>query len=111
MRPQELAELLIENGFKEEKLDSGCNYTKKVGPIEFISYIEPDIEVEFISIYKWDNNDVKGTYNIPLDKLRYDKESVATIFRKTKNNLPQYIGEKIDTHRELEKAIEDTFGE
>ncbi len=71
--------------------------------------MEPGIEVEFVSIYRWNDNDVKGTYNILTDHLVGYKGDVATLFRKTKENLPQYIGETIDTHAELEKVIRDVF--
>lgn len=110
MKTQELAEILIQHGFIEEALDSGCNYTQTFGHIELICYIEPGIDIQFITLYSWNNNDVKGTYNISIDKLRIDSDSVATMFRKTKASLPQYIGEKVDTHIETEKAIEEAFG-
>ena len=110
MKIHDLSVLLKEKGFKEEKLDSGMNYTRTIGHIELICYIEPGIEVEFISIYRWNNNDVKGTYNISMQELNNSNEKAATFFRKTKNNLPECIGEKVDTHIELDKVIEETFG-
>ncbi|GEM_PF-1505480 len=109
MKSQELAQILIDNGFLEESMDTGCNYSKTAGPIKLICYIEPVIDVQFVSIYSWKNNDVKGTHNVSMTELNMGKDSVVTMFRKTKNNLPQFIGEKIDTHIELEKAIDEIF--
>lgn len=110
MESQELMQILKQHGFEENKLDTGCNYTHSSGHIELICYIETGVEVQFVSIYRWKNNDVKGTHNISIAGLKLDKESVATLFRKTKANMPQYIGVTIDTHVELEKAIDDIFG-
>lgn len=109
MKTQELAEFLVQKGFTEEPLDSGCNYTYRKDHIKLICYIEPGIDIQFVTIYKWNNNDVKGTYDISIDKLRIDSDSVATMFRKTKGNLPQRIGEKVDTHEEAEKVFEEIF--
>lgn len=109
MKTQELENYLKEKGFNEEKLDTGCNYTKTIGHIELTSYVEPDVEVEFVAVYRWKNNDVKGTYNVSMKQLQLDKESIASLFRKTKNNMPQRIGERVDTHEELENAIRATF--
>lgn len=105
MKVQELEKALRKSEFNEDKLDSGCNYIRKVGHIIFICYVEPDIEVEFIIIYQWDNNDVKGTYNISIKELSRSNDSIETYFRKAKKEMPQYIGEFIDTHEEIEKAI------
>lgn len=105
MKVQALEKALRKSGFNEDKLDSGCNYIKTVGHIIFMCYVEPDIEVEFIIVYQWDNNDVKGTYNMSLKELSMSNESLETYFRKAKKNIPQYIGEFIDTHEEIEKAI------
>jgi len=109
MNAIELEELLKAYGFKEEQQDTGCGYTRTVGPIELICYVEPGIDIMFTTIYSWDNNDVKGDYNISMKELRYDKDSLVTMFRKTRNNLPQYIGDKTDTHAELEKALTVVF--
>jgi len=109
MKSQELSDILKEKGFTEELLDSGLNYTKISGHIELICYIEPRIEVEFISIYRWRNNDVKGTFNISMSELDKSHEKVINFFRKTKNNLPECIGEKVDTHIEVEKVLRETF--
>lgn len=110
MTTNELEEILKSKGFKEERLDSGCNYTKTVGAIELICYVEPDIEVEFIALYQWENNEVKGAYNISVEQLKHEEEPVDMFFRKVKKNLPRYIGESIDTHTEVEKAIRSIFG-
>lgn len=109
MKTNELAEFLIQKGFTEEQLDSGCNYTYRTEHIKLICYIEPGIDIQFVTIYHWNNNDVKGTYDISVDKLRVDSDSIATLFRKTKNNLPQRIGEKVDTHVEAEKVFHQIF--
>lgn len=109
MKIKELEKILKEKGFEEEKLDSGHNFIKTLGHISFICYVEPDIEVEFITIYQWDNNDVKGTYNLSLNELNRNEDSVETLFRKTKNNMPQRIGEFTDTHKEVEEALQAIF--
>ena len=109
MKVQELSDILKSNDFNMETLDSGYNYTKKVGHISLNCYIEPNMGVEFISIYHWNNNDVKGTYNISIEDLSRSKDNIEALFRKTKNNMPQHIGEFIDTHELLEKAIEHVF--
>jgi len=109
MKTQELESYLKEKGFTEGSLDSGCNYIYDAGHIELICYVETGIEVEFLTIYRWNNNDVKGTYNIPVAELERTKDSVETMFRKTKNNLPQRIGETIDTHQAAEEVFEKVF--
>ncbi|NDV83544.1 hypothetical protein [Bacteroides sp. 51] len=109
MKVQELTDALKAADFKQEPLDSGCNYTKETGHISLICYIEPNMVAEFISIYHWNNNDVKGTYNITIKDLDRSNDSVEVFFRKTKNTMPQYIGESADTHEQLEKAIEKVF--
>lgn len=110
MKVEELREVLIVNGFTGEKLDSGYNYTIEAGYIKLICYIEPGMDVEFISIYRWNNNDVKGTYTISVNQLLGYKDNVATLFRKTKTNLPQWIGLTTDTHVVLETTIQEIFG-
>ncbi len=107
MKTRELEKLLIEKGFNEGRLDTGCNYTYETEHLKLICYVETDIEAEFITIYHWKNNDVKGTYNITVDELKGYNGSIAGLFRKTKLNLPQFIGETIDTHEELEKVLND----
>ena len=109
MKEKELREELKAKGFNEEKLDSGYNYTKTEGTVDFVCYIEPDIEVEFITVYRWKNNDVKGTYNISIKNLINSKDSLLTFFRKTKNNLPQNIGEFIDTHQAVDEGLQNIF--
>lgn len=109
MNIQELKNLLKEKGFKEENQDTGIKYTFTNGNVELICYVEPNVEIEFISLYKWDNNEVKGTHNISASNFAYTKDSVPTLFRKTKNNMPRQIGEKIDAHSEIDKAIDLLF--
>lgn len=109
MNIQDIKELLKEKGFKEEKQDTGVKYSFTDGDVELIAYIEPDIEIEFISLYRWQHNEVKGAQNISVSDLSRTKDSVATLFKKTKNNLPQHIGEKIDTHTEIDRVIDNLF--
>jgi len=109
MKVQELSDILKDKGFEQEPLDSGYNYSKKAGHISLYCYIEPNMGVEFISIYHWNNNDVKGTYNISIDDLNRSKESVEALFKKTKGSMPQHIGEFIDTHELLDITIERIF--
>ncbi|MDR2954671.1 MAG: hypothetical protein LBV43_06290 [Prevotella sp.] len=109
MNIRELESFLKEKGFVEEKQDSGIIYKIEKDHVELICYIEPGIEVEFISRYRWKNNEVKGTHNISEDELLHVRDSVKVLFKKTKNNLPQYIGEKTDTHNEVEKVIDRIF--
>jgi len=110
MKMQELAAALKGRGFEEDKLDSGCNYTKKSGHIELICYLEPEVDVEFVIYYRWSNNDVKGTYNVPLTELNFGHESIISYFRKAKDSMPLYIGNTVDVHEEVENVIERTFG-
>ena len=105
MKVQALENTLKNSGFQEDPLDSGCNYIKKVGHITFICYVEPGIEVEFIVIYQWKNNDVKGAHNISLNELSRSHQPIETFFRLAKNDMPPYVGEFTDTHDEVEKAI------
>ncbi len=109
MREQDIEEMLRLKGFCEEKRDSGYHLAMEKGPIKLICYIEPGIEVEFVSIYSWSNNDVKGTYTIPVRQLAGFTEPIASLFRRTKNNLPQWIGLTTDTHEELKKVIKEVF--
>jgi len=99
MKTQEIIETLEEKGFNRQEKDSGIYFSKVMEHIKLICYIEPDVEVQFITLYRWKNNDVKGTYNITVHNLMYTKETVAEMFRKTKNNLPQRIGDCVDTQR------------
>ncbi|WP_156032925.1 hypothetical protein [Prevotella sp. 10(H)] len=99
--------LLKEKNFKEEKVDTGIRYTLESGNIELICYVEPNVEVNFISLYKWKNNDVKGTYNLTIQELRLTKDTLQTMFRKTKNNMPEHVGETVNVHQELDKVIDE----
>lgn len=109
MNIQELKNLLKEKGFKEESQDTGVKYSLTDHNVELVCYIEPNIEIEFISLYKWDQNDVKGTYNISVRDFTITKDSVLTLFRKTKNNMPKQIGEAINVHTEIDKVLERIF--
>ncbi len=109
MNIEELMDLLNQKNFEEEEQDTGMEYTYKKNNIELICYIEPQVEVQFISFYRWDNNEVKGTYNISIDELKFTKDSVISFFKRTKNNLPVQIGDSINVHSEVDKAIEEIF--
>lgn len=109
MEVEYLKDILLLKGFCGEKMDSGYNHTLDKGHIKLICYVEPGIEVEFVSIYRWNDNDVKGTYTISTDHLLRYTGDVASLFWKTKENLPQYIGTTIDTHDELDKVIREVF--
>lgn len=102
----ELKDWLKEKGFKEEKQDTGIKYTLSEQNVELICYIEPNIEIEFISLYKWHRNGVKGTHNISIGDFSRTKDSILTLWKKTKNNMPEHIGEEINTHEEVDKVIE-----
>lgn len=105
MNIQELENLLKDKGFEEKKQDTGMEYTLTDGHVKLICYVEPGVEVEFISLYRWKNNEVKGTYNLSVKDMEWTKDSVQTMFRKTKNNIPQHIGETIDVHEEVERVV------
>jgi len=109
MSTQELHDILIRAGFKEEKLDSGLNYSKRINHIELICYVEPNINIAFMSIYKWNNNDVKGTHNLSMTEFGRNRDSISSDFKKTLDNMPEFIGEKINVHQEVRKVIDDTF--
>lgn len=109
MKTQELIKTLEEKAFNEKEKDSGIYFSKTMEHIKLICYIEPEVEVEFISLYRWNNNDVKGTYNISVHDLQHTKYTLAEMFKKTKDNLPQRIGECVDTHKEVEKVIDYIF--
>jgi len=110
MNIEQLDKLLIEKGFDKEKLDTGYNYTKNVGHIGLTCYIEPNIEVAFITVYHWDDNEVKGTYNIALKDLKLRDGLISVFFENTLKNMPEHIGSTINTHREVKNVIKDIFG-
>lgn len=109
MNTQKLNDILIKAGFRKEKLDSGFNYSKKVNHIELICYVEPNINIAFMSIYRWNDNDVKGTYNLSMTGFDRDKDSISSVFKKTLDNMPEFIGENINVHQEVKTVIDDTF--
>jgi hypothetical protein len=109
MKVQELSQTLRDKGFSEEKQDTGFIYKKKEKHIELICYIEPGIDIDFITLYKWKNNDVKGQHTIPVNDFERSKDSVSTTFKKTLDNMPEYIGDTVNTHHEVRKMIEDIF--
>jgi len=109
MKVQELKDILVGKGFDEEKLDTGYNYRKVIDHIELVCYIEPQIDIAFISLYKWNNNEVKGVYKASLIELSRVEKSVQTFFEKTLDDMPLYIGSKINLHSEVKAAIDSTF--
>lgn len=109
MKIQELTNLLTEKEFKEEKQDTGVEYTLVDGNVKLICYVEPNVEIEFISLYRWNNNQVKGTHNISTQDFSFTKDTIPTLFRKTKNNMPKQIGESINTHKEIDALIDRLF--
>jgi len=108
MNLEELKTTLTEKGFEEQEQDTGIQFTLTDGHIELTCYIEPAVEVEFISLYRWKNNDVKGTYNVTAKELPLTKDTVLTMFRKTKNNMPEYVGET-NVHTEVDAVLEKIF--
>ena len=111
MKTQELREILEAKGFHGKEKDSGFHYSKTLEHIKLICYIEPEVEVQFVTQYRWKNNDVKGTYNISVKELGYTKLSVPQLFRMTKENLPAKIGLSVDTHKEVDEVIDRVFSE
>ena len=109
MNIEELRKDLIEKGFKEELQDTGIKYSISDNHIELICYIEPGVEVEFISFYRWNRNDVKGTYNLSVDDIKRTKDTPRTLFKKTKNNIPEHIGENINVHKEIDEFMDNLF--
>ena len=109
MKIIELKGILKNKGFSEEEFDTGMNYTKTIGHVTLICYIEPNIDVAFISIYKWNRNDLKGTYNVPLMMLRNIETDIPTFFERTISDIPQYVGEKTDVHAEIRNVIQEIF--
>jgi len=109
MKIQDLKDLLIERGFKEEKLDTGINYSKTIDHIELICYIEPGINVSFICLYKWNDNEIKGTYDLPINQLGSGSVTLSALFERAVKDMPRYIGENIDVHAEMERVIDDTL--
>lgn len=112
MNIQELKELLLEKGFREEKVDTGFNYTQTVGHVELTCYIEPNIDIAFIAVYKWNDNDVKGTHNVSMYELARSIFSVSSAFKHTTDRMPRYIGlppEGIDLHAAIINTIDEIF--
>lgn len=104
---------LIYKGFTEKKLDTGFNYTKTVNRnVELICYIEPDISVSFITIYKWDNNEIKGHYDLTAKEMEGMAPDLDTLFKKAVKDMPKFLGDKdsgVNIHSTLEAAIDEVF--
>lgn len=114
MKTQDLKELLLEKGFEEEKQDTGYNYTKTVGRVKLVCYIEPNIDVAFITTYHWNSNEIKGTNSISQKEMMFKNFKVSSLFKETLNNMPQYIGDPqngINVHREIRNTIDTIFQE
>lgn len=109
MTSEELSKILKSCGFKEEQSGTGSNFEKTIGHVVLICYIEPGMQVDFISLYKWNNNDVKGTHNVSVKELEQNKETVSTLFKKTLSDMPEYIGDTVNAHEEVRTAINLTF--
>ncbi|MCD7899047.1 MAG: hypothetical protein LUH22_03995 [Bacteroides sp.] len=109
MKIEELRNELTDKDFQLEEFDTGFNYSLAVDHIEFICYIEPAMSISFIAIYKWNRNDVKGTYDISIDEFRRFESPVSLFFKKTIENMPQYIGDHTDTHEEVIRMIDVVF--
>ena len=100
---------LILYGFKKEKKNSGYFYSKISENIELMCFIEYNIKIYFISIYKWNNNRVRGSYCISSEILKDYPDFASSLFLKTLQNMPQYIGKEINVHEEVSKFIDETF--
>ena len=114
MKTQDLKNLLLEKGFKEEKQDTGYNYTKIEGHVRLVCYIEPNIDIAFIATYHWNSNEIKGTYSISQKEMMFKDYKVSSLFKKTLDNMPQYIGDPktgINVHTEVRNAINTNFQE
>lgn len=110
MKARQLQALLISNGFREERQDSGYNYTKTAGHIELECYIEPNIEIEFITFYKWKNNEIKGRYNISVKDLEKKDFTIKQLFLNTLQDIPKYVGDTVDVHSDVATVVNDLFG-
>ncbi len=102
---------LTSRGFVKEKRNTGYAYNRIFGNIELICFIEHDIKLYFFSIYKWNNNRVKGSFCISSDDLKDYPVFPTFLFIKTTQNMPRYIGKEIDVHSEILKVIDETFRE
>ncbi len=111
MTIEELKERLTEKGFQASEQDSGIKYDNFQGQVELICYIEPEIRVQFISYFRWDNNEVKGTYDLTLNQLKAETATLAHLFKRTLANMPECIGDKADAHIEVAEAMYEVFGE
>jgi len=107
MKIEQLEQTLASKGFKKENVDTGIEYSKISQHIALICYIEPGINVTLTSTYKWKDNDVKGVISLSIMELsRID--SLETLFKKTLNDMPEYVGEK-NIHIEVRNTIVNTF--
>jgi len=96
-------------GFEEEKRNTGYYYSKTVGNIQLICFIEEKIKFYFVSAYLWDNYRIKGACHITEEELKAYPAFTAELFKKTIDNMPRYIGDKVDIHSEIKKVIDESF--
>lgn len=109
MRIEQIEETLANKGFKKEKQDSGYEYSKRIDHIKLICFIEPNISISFISIYTWDDNDIKGVYTLTMKEFGMRKiESIRLPFVSSLDGMPEFVGER-NVHAEIEKTITDIF--
>jgi len=108
MKLENLKETLLDKGFMEEKVDTGIRYSKELNNVKLICYIEPNISISFISLYDWSNNEIKGTYDVPMERLGSIKSSAFLLFMKTLKNMPEFVGEK-DVHTQVKYSINNAF--
>ena len=96
-------------GFKKEKKNTGYIYSKTIGNIELICFIESNVKLYFISIYRWNDNRVRGSYCISSEDIEDCPDFSLFMFKKTIHNMPRYIGREIDVHSEIIETINETF--
>ncbi|HCO66752.1 MAG TPA: hypothetical protein DIT04_03215 [Dysgonomonas sp.] len=112
MTSKQINDILLYKGFEEKKLDTGFNYTKKIEHIELVCYIEPDINVSFTTLYRWNDNEIKGAYDIPVKDLNMHGIDIDLLFKRAVKDMPRYIGTKesgVDVHAQVESVIDQIF--
>jgi len=113
MDTKQINDNLIYKGFIEKRLDTGFNYTKQVNHnIELICYVEPNISVSFITVYKWNDNEIKGYYDITVKELEGLGPDLDVLFKKAVKDMPKYLGDKktgLRIHPAMEAAIDEAF--
>ncbi|MDU1891663.1 MAG: hypothetical protein E6767_13325 [Dysgonomonas sp.] len=100
---------LTSHGFVKEKINTGHYYTKILKNIEFVCTIERDARIYFITVYRWGDNKIRGSYSISYEDLKNSPDFSPILFKRTIENMPQYIGKEVDIHTEIIKAINAVF--